>query len=72
MSTEQAVASTLAAAEKRCDEVAALSDILSVQVKRQRRELQAIRAAIVLLVPGKEGRGQVSRGDISPEDLLMR
>lgn len=68
MSSDPAVSSSLAAAEKRLEEMAMLSDIFSGQIKRQRRELQAIHSALACPCE-QEGRDQVSAGDIPPAML---
>ena len=68
MSTESAVAKSLASAGKRLESMCLLCEILSGQLERQRREFQEIKLAITS-ARGQEGREQVAPGDISPDML---
>jgi len=69
MQGNAAVASGIAAAERRADAIEVLCSIITGQAKAERRELQALRQAIVSSVPGHEGSGRLPPGDISPEML---
>lgn len=65
MSSNTTVSRCIAEAEKRLEAIDVLCSIISGQVKGERRELQAIRAALATPVPGPEGSGQVAPGNTS-------
>jgi hypothetical protein len=65
MQSNAAIARCIAEAERRVDAIEVLCEIITGQVKGERRELQAIRAALAAPVPGPEGSGQVAPGDTS-------
>ena len=68
MSTESAVAKSLASAGKRLESMCLLCEILSGQLERQRREFQEIKLAITS-ARGQEGKGLAPAGEISPDML---
>lgn len=68
MLSDAAVSNSIAEAEKRVDAMQVLCEILTGQVKGERRQLQEIKAALNSS-PGHEERRQVAPGDISPELL---
>jgi hypothetical protein len=69
MSTDIAVRQCIAEAEKRVDAMQVLCEMLTGQLKGERRQLQEVKAALASLVPGHEASGQVAPGDISPKML---
>ena len=69
MQSNAAIADSIAEAEKRVDAMQVLCEILTGQVKGERRQLEEIKAALASHVPGHPERGQVASGDISPEML---
>jgi hypothetical protein len=68
MQTDIAVARCIAEAERRVDAIAVLCEIITGQVKGERRELQALRSALASPVPGHES-GSVAAEDIGPAML---
>jgi hypothetical protein len=69
MLSNAAVANSIADAEKRVDAMQVLCEILTGQVKGERRQLARIKAALASPVPGPEASGQGEPGGISPEML---
>jgi len=68
MPTESAVATRIAAAAKRLESMSLLSEILSGQLERQRREFRELKAAIAL-PGGQEQRSQSPPAEISADML---
>jgi hypothetical protein len=68
MSTETAVAKSLASAGKRLESMSLLCEMLAGQLERQGREFEEINSAIA---SGRkqEERGHATPGDIGPEML---
>ena len=66
MLPSEAVAISIAEAEKRVDAMQVLCEILTGQIKGERRQLQEVKAALVSLAPpGQEQQGCVAPGDSS-------
>jgi hypothetical protein len=71
MSNELAVANSIAEAEKRVNAMQVLCEILTGQVKGERRQLEEIKSAIASRVHGSGANAPaVPPGDISPEMLV--
>ena len=69
MQGNAAVASGIAAAERRVDAIEILCSIITGQAKAERRELQAIRCALASPVPDQDDSERVPPGDISADML---
>ena len=64
MSTESAVANSLASAGKRLESMSLHCEMLAGQIKGERRQLEEIKAALAVPVPGHEEPGHAP-GDAS-------
>ena len=69
MSSDPTVAQCIAEAERRVDAIEVLCEIITGQVKGERRELQAIRSALAAPIPVHEERSPVAAGAIEPAML---
>jgi len=69
MQSNAAIARCIAEAERRNDAIEVLCEIITGQVKGERRELQILRAALATPVLGHEETRQMAPGDISPDML---
>jgi hypothetical protein len=66
MSSSAAVSNSIAEAEKRVDAMQVLCEILTGQIKGERRQLQEVRAALASPAPPVRGEpGDVAPGDTS-------
>ena len=70
MSTSSAVANGIAQAERRIDAMQVLCEILSGQLKGERRQLEEIKTSLASPALGQVESGPSGRPDIGPEMLV--